>query len=463
VAAVIAPLRAALARAGLRSLASISALALLAGCYPHTRTPPGRRAIAIYQETMRRAARPEPAASVPATLTADQAVEIVMRRSARVRAANAQAAAVEATADEEGQMENPELRIQNVRLDQVLDREPRVDVALRVSPPRPGELEAKTAQARAEGNEARAEAVLEAHTEELEVRLLFTDVLLYDAEIEAADAASASQRRLLALIKTRTEKALSTRLEEVTAELEALETERERAVLKADRDIAFGALMDRLGFPEDAPVRLVGDTRELAILPELPDEEAAILHALKNRPELAAASARIDAAEADIYAEKALQWPWLSFFEVGYNFAPRIPEPLGWSFGAGVELPLFSLNNGAIQRAEADRTAAKRLLEAEVERVVLEVRARLREARVARDLVRAHAKDHAPAAERATAEAQRAIDAAQVDALELEAIEEKRLEVAMAKLELLRRFYTALAELSVAVGGKLPAARSAKR
>jgi hypothetical protein len=62
------------------------------------------------------------------------------------------------------------------------------------------------------------------------------------------------------------------------------------------------------------------------------------------------------------------------------------------------------------------------------------------------------------------AEAKRAIEAAQVDALQLEFIEERRLKVAMAKLELLRRFYTAYVSLSLAVGGKLQAARAqAKR
>jgi len=460
VAAVTAAPRAAVARAGITALA---ALAFFTGCYSPPRTPAGSRAVAVYEQSMRRAADPEPAVSIPATLTADQAVEMVMRRSTRVRAAGARAAAVEATAEEEGQVDNPEIRIQNVRLDQILDREPRVEVALRVSPPRPGELDAKVAEARAEGSVARAEAVLEAHTEELEVRLLFSDVLLYDAEIEAADAASGSQRRLLGLIKARAAQALSTRLDEISAELQALETEQERAVLKADRDIAFGALMDRLGLPGDAPVRLVGDALDLSLLPALPDEEAAVTTALRNRPELAAAAARMDAAEAAIYVEKAQRMPWFSFFEVGYNFAPRIPEGQGWAFGAGIEVPLFSLNNGAVGRAEAERTAAKRELEARVERVVLEVRARLREARVARDLVRAHADGPAPAAERATAEAKKAIDAAQVDALTLELIEEQRLKVAMSKIELLRRFYTAFVSLSLAVGGKLPAGQALKR
>lgn len=455
-------------RAGITSITragitSIATLALLSGCVSLPRASAGSRAVAIYEEKMRRAEGPEPAVTVPATLTADQAVEMVMRRSARVRAAHAKADAAAAVADEEGQLENPELRIQNVRLDQVLDREPRVEVGLRVSPPRPGELEAKVAQARAEGNEARAEAVLEAHTEELEVRVLFWDVLLFEAEIEAADAAAGSQRRLVGLIKARADQGLSTRLDEITAELAARETEQDRAVLKADRDIAFGALMDRLGFPEDASVRLLGDTRELSILPELPGDEAAVVTALKNRPEIAAAAARMDAAEASIYAEKALRWPWLSFFEVGYNFAPRIPDPYGWSFGMGVELPIFSLNNGAVGRAEADRTAAKRKLEAEVERVVLEVRARLREARTARNLVSAHADVLAPATDRAMAEVKKAIEVAQVDALELEVIEERRYKVTKTKLELLRRFYEAYAALAVAVGGKLSEARALKR
>lgn len=419
--------------------------------------------MAVYQESIRRGAEPKEPVSIPATLTADQAVEMVLRRSTRVRAAEARAAAAEAVAEEEGQLDNPTLRIQNLRLDQVLDREPRVDVGLRFSPPRPGELDAKVAQARAEGGEARAEAALEAQIEEAEVRLLFSEALLFEAEIDAAGEAVASQWRLVELIRARTERGAATRLEEISAELEARETEQERELLKADRDIAFGALMDRLGLPDKAPVKLLGDTRELSVLPDLPDEEEAVVTALKSRPEIAAAAARIDAAEASIYVEKAARWPWLSFFEVGYTFAPRIPDGLAWSVGAAVELPLFSTNGGAILRAEADRTAAKRLLEAEVHRVVLEVRARHRECRVARDLVKAYSGGPIPAADRASAEAKKAIDAAQVDALLLESIEEKRAKVMMERVSLLRRFYTALAGLSAAIGGKVSPTRAPKR
>jgi outer membrane protein TolC len=427
------------------------------------------RALAIYRETLRRAqdpsASPDPSASAsaPSTLTADQAVEIAKRRSARIAAASARAAAIEAVAEEEGQLDNPELRVTNVRLDQLINNVPRVDVGLRVSPPRPGELGAATAVARAEGGVARAEARVEEQEVEAEVRWLFSNVLLLDAEIEAAGTAAAAKKRLHEITKARMDQAVATKVDEAYAELASRESDQDRAEFMADRKSAYGALMARLGLPESAEVHLVGDVFDLSTLPEVPDESALIAAALKARPEIAGAAARIDAADASIYLEKTKRWPWFSFVQVGYQFAPRLQEGLAWSFEAGVELPLLSTNQGGLMLAEAQRTEAEATLKSEVERITHEVRDRLREALVSRELVRAYLASSVPAADRTALEAKAALEAAQVDALQMELIEERRTRVTTRKLKLLRRYHYALWELGAVVGGKVAPARPGAR
>jgi outer membrane protein TolC len=361
---------------------------------------------------------------------------------------------VEATAEEEGQIDNPQIRIQNIRLDRLVNNQPRVDVALRVTPPRPGEVGARMAVARAEGSAARAEARFEEQAAEAEVRFLFVNVLLFDAEIEAATAAAEAQKRLHGIIKARMEQAQATRVDEASAELASKEADYDREELKADRGAAYGALLDRIGLPANADVRLIGDPLDLERLPELPSEDAFIAAALKARPEIAAAAALVDAADASIYLEKTQQWPWLSFVQLGYSFAPDIQEGLGWTFGAGVEIPVFSVNRGAILRAEADRAAAEAALKGAVEGVVIEVRDRLREARAARDVAIAYARDAGPAAARAAEAAKAALNAAQVDATEMELIEERRFKMIMRKLKLLRRYHEAALALTAAAAGK---------
>jgi outer membrane protein TolC len=319
------------------------------------------------------------------------------------------------------------------------------------------------AVARAEGSVVRAEAQVEEQETEAEVRWLFSNVLLLDAEIEAADTAVAAKKRLHEVIKARMNQAVATRVDEAYAELASRESDQDRAEFMADRKAAYGALMARLGLPASAEVRLVGDVFDLSILPDVPDEGAIVAAALKARPEIAGAAARMDGADAAIYLEKAKRWPWFSFVQVGYQFAPRLQEGLAWSFEAGVELPIFSTNRGGLMLAEAQRAEAEATLKAEVERISHEVRDRLREVLVSRDLVRAYMATSVPAADRTAVEAKAALDAAQVDALQMEIIEERRTRVTTRKLKLLRRYHEALWELGAVVGGKVAPARSRAR
>lgn len=443
-----------------RGLAAIviGTCATLTACYSPSRTAAPDRALMVYRASRSARAEAPPDVVPPQTLTLEGAVAMAKSRSARVAAGQARIAVAEARTEEAGQIENPQVRVSNIRLDQYVNDKPRLDVGLRISPARPGEIDANVAFARAEESEVRAEVLVEQQEDEAEVRWLFEEVLLFDAELTALDAAVEARRRLGSVVKARLDRQLATRIDDAYAELSSMEAEQDRAEARALRGAAYEALMDRLGLPRTAEVKLVGEPPSADRLPELPGEEAVVEAALRARPEIAAAAARIDAASAETYLQKAKRWPWFSFVQFGYEFEPDIEDPLGFSFQAGIEVPLFSLNSGGVRRAEAEGAEARRTFEAEVERIAREVRDRLREARAARELVLTFRNGAIPAADRAASEVKAALDVGQVDLLQMELVEERRIELRMQELKRLRDYYEARAELRQAAGGKLPAA-----
>jgi len=262
---------------------------------------------------------------------------------------------------------------------------------------------------------------------------------------------------------TRLEGAEATSIDEAMAELAAVEAEANSAFLRARRSEVLGALLDRLGFAPDSSVEVLGEPPLAWPPPALAPEAALVEAALRRRPEVEVAAARINAADARAFAERGKRWPWFSFLELGYEFAPSTVAPsptsgLGWTFQAGVELPIFDTNRAGVEASRAARSAAERALSAEVEKVAREVRARLREVQAAAALVTEFRARALPAAERAGSASARALEGRNVDVIRALSVDERRVLVQVRLLGLLRRYREAVAALRLAVGGRLPQA-----
>ncbi|WP_437331479.1 TolC family protein [Sorangium sp. So ce394] len=452
---------------------SIACLSL-AACAAPAQLEGSERAIALYREARAAEAQAEPRGgaglgagrrAAPRELSADEAVAMAKERSATLAMMRAREATARARvdADAAGTYRNPEIRVSQLRLDQVLDHEPRLAAGVRIRPPRPGEAGAAADVARADVDVARAETRVSELELEAEVRWLFDDVLLLDAEIEALEAVAATRRRLADQERARVSAAQGTAVDEAMAALSAAVAEEDGAAPRARREVARAALLERVGVDPAAPVRLVGEPVASAPLVALASEEALIEAALRNRPEIALAAAEIDGAGAEGALARATRWPWLSFIEFGYEFSPATRDPLGWTLEAGLELPLFDTRSSEIAAADAGAIAAQRTLAAEVQRVAREVRDRLREARAAGALVEEFRARALPAVERAGIEVARALESRQIDAVRALSLEERRAAAQVKLLKLVREYRTALAELRVVVGGPLdgraPAAR----
>ncbi len=440
-----------------------------AGCYSPRQTRGESEALAIYHQSVQpdqtlrfhgRASTPlpRPAPGVAgAPLTVDAAIALAKRNSARLTAIDARIAAADAAIDAAGQRANPALHVSNVKVARAIDNGqfPSMVPRLRFSPERPGEIPAREAEARAASQEARAEARIEERAIEAEVRWLFDDVVLLDAEIAAAERAAATRRRLASQTRERLASATATSVDVSLADLHAIDADARVAERRSRRALVVAELLDRIGRPPGTQLELLGDPMAWPP-PPLPSEQVLIETALKSSPRIAGAAARIDGASARVDLERTRRWPWLRFVDVGYEIdpTPTTNVPL-WTLGAGVELPIFSANGGAIRQAEASRAAAEHRFEAEVETIVRDVRARLREANSAATMVTELRSTALPLLENASIETARALESGSIDLLRALTIDERRAHVELKLLDFVRRYRSAVDALRRAVGGPL--------
>ncbi len=162
-----------------------------------------------------------------------------------------------------------------------------------------------------------------------------------------------------------------------------------------------------MGLDPSVPVRLIGAPKGAWPPRSCPRRRRPSSSRSSRRPEIELAAAQGDAADATLHAERAARWPWLSFVEVGYEFRPESVLGRAWTFGLGIELPVFDTHRAATVAADTARKAEQRALGAAVELVTREVRTSLSEAQATRALVTELRRRMTPAAERAGAEAQR--------------------------------------------------------
>jgi outer membrane protein, heavy metal efflux system len=328
-----------------------------------------------------------------------------------------------------------------------VDGGPQVRTAVRIFPDRPGAIGADIADARAKHARALANLHAEELTIDAEVRWSFDDVLLLDAEIAASRAVAQTRQSLATQLQARLAISEATSLDEALADLSALEADADLALQEGRRREALGSLCDRIGIPPDTSVEIVGDPPNAWPPAELPSEQTLIEQALRRSPDVAIAAARIDAADARAFAERAKRFPWFSFLEVGYEFAPNTATGLGWTVQGGVDVPIFDTNRNGVVAANMAKIAAEHALVAEVEKVSRDVRTRVREVHIAAKLVTEYRDRALPAAEKAGKETQRALQGRTIDTVRALSVDERRAVVQLRLLRLIRRYRTAISEL----------------
>jgi len=419
----------------------------LGGCYQASRSSVAVMARGLWAKEKSESRRFE-----SGRLTLADAIARAKAQSSEVVARKAELAARKADVDAAASIDNPELRIGQMRLDQLNHDEPEVEVKVRVKPPRPIENDARKAEAEAAVRSAAGE-LSEAERETVAAaRLAYYEAASLAQSLQATKQVASLLAKRGELLEESAAQSRATSLEVALAAIDKAKVGAELGELQGERKRALGRLGDAIGLtlPDDVELDAV-DLSALAAL-RLPTEAVLIEGALREAPELEKRAAEIDAASALADQERTGQIPWFSFLELGYQFSEKTIDPEGFTFGAGIDLPIFDTRAAAIDAAEANKTALTRRFDADAKMIRNLVRDALRELTAAQQALGRDRAAVREATKNAVLEAQRSLAANKLDELSALKIELDAARLGLDDSKALRRLLVALAELERLTG-----------
>jgi outer membrane protein len=223
---------------------------------------------------------------------------------------------------------------------------------------------------------------------------------------------------------------------------------------------ARGALATSMGLPAttrvDVPLELTPPPAE----PVMGEVERFLDEAMRGRPDLAAARARVEQSRAELHRVKTEAWPSITFEgSAGRSYFDDYDRYAGsWSAALSVRLPLFTnlSHHYDVRRAEADRDAAEARLAKLEQMAVLDVWTSFYDLKTARQRLATGdvLLESAQASEEVAAGRYREGVGSILDLLSAEsALENARAQQILARSD----WYISLARLSLATGALRPA------
>jgi outer membrane protein len=163
-----------------------------------------------------------------------------------------------------------------------------------------------------------------------------------DAQLAARQADSVLADSLLGIAREQLRAGVGVALDVTRAEAQVAAVRAQLIAARNERDRARLELLRALGLPLDTPIELADSLAELPVTDTIPDESMAIARALRNRPDLRAADAQLEAARQAVRSIQAERLPTLSAFGdegwIGINMGHLLNT---YTWGIQVTLPIF--------------------------------------------------------------------------------------------------------------------------
>ena len=292
------------------------------------------------------------ALAVPAPLHLEALLREARENNPDLRAAEAEVRAAQASISPAGALDDPMLMVQlwNAPLD--LSFVP-VMVQLSQTIPLGGKLAAKRDSAQADFRAAQSNAAAKVSDIESEIARDYFVLFLADRTLAVDAEIGETLRTLESAAQVRVESGRGELSDQLKAQGEILKVQAELETAGAQRVSAsaqIAVLLDR------DPAEPLGPTGTPALLPSLPTEAALREKALAARPELKAAQAMIDSAQAQLRLARALRVPDVNVSgALMHNFGNSPGESNFFFAGLQANLPLFEgrKNEPRIVAAEA--------------------------------------------------------------------------------------------------------------
>ena len=163
-----------------------------------------------------------------------------------------------------------------------------------------------------------------------------------EAQIQARTADSLLAQQLVEIAGQQLKAGTGVGIDVTRAEAQRASVHAQLIQASAERDRARLDLLRLLGLPLSARVVLADSLSELALADTIPDEAAAVAHALAVRPDLQAIQRQLDASSRQVAAVRAERLPSLAVFGdqgiTGKNPQHLLPT---YDWGIQLSIPLF--------------------------------------------------------------------------------------------------------------------------
>jgi outer membrane protein TolC len=315
---------------------------------------------------------PHSGIALDAGITPAEAVFLALKENAGLRALRAAREVASAGVGKAGALPDPELRFGWTGFDDTAGRNNDRDVAVRWSPPRPGERELKISLARERVSEADAEIRGAEERLAADVRYLHARIVFLDEQIVSASEAVKLRERIVRTVDSQVQADLRTLSDRNVADLALADALFVPGILRTDREVCLHRLAMELNLPptQNLRVRPIGDP--FSLQPRELDPAALAEKALSRRPELSVAAARIARAEQALALGAKERYPWISYVQMGRQFETRSGSD-SWGWRIGVDLPVFKWTRSSLDEPAAVREHLRQELEAARLRVRLQV------------------------------------------------------------------------------------------
>jgi outer membrane protein TolC len=393
-------------------------------------------------------------AALAREVTVARAQEAAARRNPDLRAALERHAAARERAPQRTSLPNPRFTYLYSSMFRMRSYELMQEV------PFPGKLASEGRAARAESRAARAEARERALRLRAEAAAAVAELWLARREVALIEENERLLERIVPLARARYEAGKGSQADVLRAELERSALASERAAAAATAEVAASALNALLDRPPGAPLGAVAPLAVPSTATARPERDARIERALGRRPEVAAARARAEAAEAMVSRARAEALPDLALAAAYVRDFGADADELELS--AGVTLPLWWGRIGAgIDEAEAELRRARAEEDAARNRVRAEVAAALPRLVAAAERYRIASAESVPRAEQTVRAAEAAYTAGSIDFLDLLEAQRRYLGEQIGRERALAEHEVRRAELSLALGETGDARRDA--
>lgn len=193
------------------------------------------------------------------------------------------------------------------------------------------------------------------------VASLYFMAVAAESRVAAATAQTATAEALYQLAVDQHQAGLVARLDVLRADVERKATTQRRIAAENDLARSRSALARAIGLPAGQTLSLVSMT----FVPPLPsDTEATRAEALRRRPDIRRAEARVAAAESALRAARAERLPSLSF-DGNWGWVGSSPSTARGTFAAAalVHLPIFAAGRVEARVIDAEAVVKQRELE----------------------------------------------------------------------------------------------------